>query len=154
MKLISMTKFVLNINELVPKDSDQFFDSWRNKKLSIIENYSNFLETQLRLEMFIPLNEYGEVLDKPIEKNFTDGTGFVNNAFFIETNDYLKAQEKVLLEGFSLRIDDDLKVLLHDETKCVRTFFNFNDAFKGMKVEDMVHKNYELTPNAIKRIFG
>ena len=72
----------------------------------------------------------------------------------LNSNDFEKSKEEVLFNGFSIRIDADLKVLLHEETKCVRTFFNFNDAFKGMKVEDMVHKNFELTPNAIKRIFG
>ena len=138
MKLISMTKFILNINELVPKDYDQFFDSRQNKKLSIIENYANFLENPLELKMFIPCKN---------GKLFTE-------IEILNLNEFEKAKEEVLFNGFSIRIDADLKVLLHEETKCVRTFFNFNDAFKGLKVEDLTHKNYELTPNAIKRIFG
>ena len=33
--LIPMTEFVLNIDKLVPKDGDQFFESWQNEKLII-----------------------------------------------------------------------------------------------------------------------
>ena len=148
MKLISMTDFVLNINELAPKESDQFFQSWQNKKLMIIENYANFLKEPLKLEMFIHIDDNGKIAVRPQYETAR------RKEYLEEEKIYFKAKEKVFFEGFSLRIDTDLKVLLHDETFCVRTFFNFNDAFKDMKIEDMVHKNYQLTPNAIKRIFG
>ena len=84
MKLISMTKFVLNIDELVPKDSDQFFDSWQNKKLCIIENYANFLENPLELKMFIPCKN---------EKLFTE-------IEILNSNEFEKAKEEVLFNGF------------------------------------------------------
>ena len=72
MKLVSMTDFVLNINELVPKESDQFFQSWQNKKLMIIENYANFLKEPLKLEMFIFCDKYteNEVLFKGFEYGY------------------------------------------------------------------------------------
>ena len=43
----------LNINELVSKENDQFFQSWQNKKIMIIENYATFLKQPLKLEMFV-----------------------------------------------------------------------------------------------------
>ena len=73
MKLISMTDFVLNINELVSKESDQFFQSWQNKKMMIIENYARFLKEPLRIEMFVPCDEDGNVLEDII------GNGMIHN---------------------------------------------------------------------------
>ena len=56
--LIPMTEFVLNIDKLVPKDGDQFFESWQNEKLIIIENYARFLNKPLELGMFFPCDIY------------------------------------------------------------------------------------------------
>ena len=72
MKLISMTDFVLRINELVPKEIEQFLQSWQNKKLMIIENYANFLKEPLKLEMFILYDNHteNEVLFKGFEYGY------------------------------------------------------------------------------------
>jgi hypothetical protein len=164
MKLISMQDFVLNINELIPKESDQFFQSWQNKKLMIIESYANFLKQPLKLEMFIAINEFGEVLEKPIKENFTDETGFVNNAFFIETNDYLKAEEKVFFKGFYVKMyeepkDGILGVIKDDNFQFKGIWyegeegFRLNDISEKQKIEDLRSCN-ELTQVAVDRIFG
>ena len=67
--LIPMTDFVLRINE-IEKEIDQFFDSWRMKQLRIIENYAKFLKQPLKLEMFVPCDDDGNILENPYESIF------------------------------------------------------------------------------------
>ena len=80
--LIPMTDFVLRINE-IEKEIDQFFDSWRMKQLRIIENYAKFLKQPLKLEMFVPCDDDGNILENPDETIYKE-----------------KDKEKVLFEGF------------------------------------------------------
>src|SRR5690554_4542652 len=84
--LIPMVEFVLNIDELAPKDTDQFFESWQNEKLIIIEKYARFLNKPLELGMFIPCDEEGSKLEDvgliPSQEQFL----------------YRKAKEKVLFK--------------------------------------------------------
>ena len=91
--LIPMTDFVLRINE-IEKEVDQFFDSWRMKQLRIIENYAKFLKQPLKLEMFVPCDNDGNILEEPqmIERK----VGFDEEEVIV----YKKAKEKVLFEGF------------------------------------------------------
>ena len=91
--LIPMTDFVLRINE-IEKEIDQFFDSWRMKQLRIIENYAKFLKQPLKLEMFVPCDEDGNVLEEPNGIDTAIETGYFH--------DYNKARENVLFEGFKI----------------------------------------------------
>ena len=98
--LIPMTDFVLRINE-IEKEIDQFFDSWRMKQLRIIENYAKFLKQPLKLEMFVPCDENGNILEEPQmrpERNSFDEEDMDYDAQ--ELYDYIKAKKKVLFEGF------------------------------------------------------
>ena len=99
--LIPMTDFVLRINE-IEKEIDQFFDSLRMKQLGIIENYAKFLKQPLKLEMFVPCDEDGNVLEEykisPSERE-ADLYNYPRPVS-IEEHNWEKAKEKVLFEGF------------------------------------------------------
>lgn len=147
MKLISMTDFVLNINELVPKESDQFFQSWQNKKLMIIENYANFLKEPLKLEMFIHIDDNGEIAVRPQYETAR------RKEYIEEEKIYFKAKEKVLFEGFE------------HGYKWYETFIVMRDKVSGRgqfqlskykTIEGLLNDEFDfiLTENAIKRIFG
>jgi len=66
MKLISMTDFVLSLSETSTFDKD--FVDWHYEescKLDKIRNYANFLKTPITLGMFIPVDENGEIVNRP-----------------------------------------------------------------------------------------
>ena len=90
--LIPMTDFVLRINE-IEKEIDQFFDSWRMNQLRIIENYAKFLKQPLKLEMFVPCDDEGIVLEEYVDEHTTQ-------IFAQYQYDLDKAKEKILFEGF------------------------------------------------------
>ena len=52
--------------------------------------------------MFIPVNEEGNVLEKPIEKNFRYNGTSVDNMYYQLLEQYEKAQSKVLFKGWKL----------------------------------------------------
>lgn len=154
-----MQDFVL---EQTNKITNEWSEDDQIRLLDKISNYANFLKQPLKLEMFVPYDKDGEFLEKPIKENFTDETGFVNNAFFIETNDYLKAQEKVLFKGFYVKMYDEPKdgilgVIKDDNFQFKGIWyegeegFRLNDICAKQRIEDLRSCN-ELTPNAIKQL--
>ena len=96
--LIPMTDFVLKIDEFLPQDLGQFFDSWRMSQLRLIKNYAKFLKQPLKLEMFVPCDEEGDILEEPTnyEKRLLNMMTEYND----EVYTYYQAKEKVLFEGF------------------------------------------------------
>lgn len=97
--LIPMSDFVLQIDELRPCDLGQDFSSWNLSKLITIENYAKFIKQPLKLEMFVPCDENGNVLEEPQmrpERNSFDEEDLDYDAQ--ELCDYIKAKEKVLFE--------------------------------------------------------
>jgi transposase len=101
--------------------------------------------------MFVPCDDDGNVLEEPQKENFTEENGFVNNAFFIETNVFQTAQSKVIFSQFRV-IENDSK----SHPKTVQ-FQNLVNAFwfltetnswhisKGLKkVEDLIPYNPDL----------
>ena len=131
MKLISMTDFVLNFSKESNRcNYEQAYDQ--------ISSYANFLNQPLKLEMFVPCDENGNLLEEII---FSEQVYIYLN--YQEKQDYVKrcdiykkAKEKVLFEGI------DLDVAKYHCERNVRT------------VEYFTSFNLELKPNAIKRIFG
>lgn len=97
--LIPMTDFVLRINE-IEKEIDQFFDSWRMKQLRIIENYAKFLKQPLKLEMFVPCDDDGNVLAEPKKPHTfaSENSDEYIKKWKSEIEIYNKAKEKVLFE--------------------------------------------------------
>ena len=89
MKLISMTSFVLqrDITDIKQRDS--------------IVKYANFLKLPLKLEMFVPCDEDGNVLEEPkIEEEYVDER--TTQIFAQYQYDLDKAKEKVLFEGIPI----------------------------------------------------
>ena len=101
--LIPMTDFVLRINE-IEKEIDQFFDSWKMKQLRIIENYAKFLKQPLKLEMFVPCDDDGNVLEeyKRSEAEILADKNSYCRYISKEEDKWHKAKEKVLFEGFKI----------------------------------------------------
>mgnify|MGYP003562241205 CR=1 FL=1 len=90
--LIPMTDFVNNVGNMENYPSHE-------KALSWIYNYATFLRHPLKLEMFVPCNENGNVLEEPQmrpERNSFDEEDMDYDAQ--ELYDYIKAKEKVLFE--------------------------------------------------------
>ena len=137
--LIPMTDFVLRINE-IEKEIDQFFDSWRMKQLRIIENYAKFLKQPLKLEMFVPCDENGNVLEEPQmrpERNSFDEEDMDYDAQ--ELYDYIKAKEKV---SFEYKPQFDLGIIKHHISQ-------------GRNIEYLANfGSMQLTKTALNAIFG
>ena len=98
---IPMTDFVLQIDKLRPCDLGQDFSSWNLSKLITIKNYAKFIKQPLKLEMFVPCDDEGNILEEPqmIERKVAfDEVDYDYNEE--EVIVYKKAKEKVLFEGF------------------------------------------------------
>jgi len=115
MKLISMTDFVLEIEK-----EDYQVVAWKTKITAIdrIFSYANFLKQPLKLEMFVPCDEDGNVLEEPKYYKFYTGFNFIEESFFnnffddkdesdfilwnISCARYQQEKEKVLFKGCSV----------------------------------------------------
>ena len=151
--LIPMTDFVLRING-IEKEIDQFFDSWRMKQLRIIENYAKFLKQSLKLEMFVPCDEDGNVFGEPeiysqwVRENFNDE--LENEERINQCKDYHQAKEKVLFEGFEF-------VSRTDETWLFKINGNFPRIVgKKLTIESLrIFKDkIKLSQTSLNAIFG
>ncbi|MEZ4788294.1 MAG: hypothetical protein R2790_10590 [Flavobacterium haoranii] len=146
MKLISMTDFVLQqYNEAYSKD--QFVER--------VEAYANFLKEPLKLEMFIPCDEYGNILEKP---------ELIDERYNLKLIDYEQALENVFFKGFYVKMyeepqDGILGVIKDDNNQFKGIWyegeegFRLNDICSKQRIEDLISCN-ELTQVAIDRIFG
>ena len=117
-KLIPMTDFVLKrVNTPLAGQQVSSVRHHELEKYRQIFKYANFLNQPLKLEMFVPCDEDGNIIQEPKKENYTDSTGFVNNAYFIETNDCQKAKEKVIFEGFVAKITNkELEIKSNNNT--------------------------------------
>lgn len=141
-----MQDFVLQqYNEAYSKD--QFIER--------VEAYANFLKEPLKLEMFIPCDEKGNVLEEP---------DFLDERFQIKKMIFEESQEKVLFKGFYVKIYDEpqdgiLGVIKDDNFQFKGIWyegeegFRLNDISAKQRIEDLRNCN-ELTQVAIDRIFG
>ena len=95
--LIPMTDFVI---EYAPK-FNPFGTDEQILYLDYIHNYAKFLKQTLKLEMFVPCDEDGNVLEEPkIEEEYVDE--HTTQIFAQYQYDLDKAKEKVLFEGFKI----------------------------------------------------
>ena len=105
------------------------------------DNYDNFLEQPLKLEMFVPCDDNGNVLEDII------GHGMIHN-YSEKLKQYEQAKDKVLFDGFDIYSNGDLH----------NAFVTFESSrLEIMNVENLItdfQYSFYLTPNAIKRIFG
>lgn len=129
MKLISMTDFVLQRakKSILPLNVIETFKEG-GKITNEIFNYANFLKQPLKLEMFVPCDEEGNVLEEPdkeFELSYWDCSTKISK--------YQQAKEKVLFEGFRV---SKAKLFINSEKT----------------IEDLIKYDLTLTPNATKQI--
>ena len=130
-----MTDFVLD-KQRFKEDSDT--------AIFKITNYARFLKQPLKLEMFVPCNEDGNVLEDII------GNGMVDN-YSEKVKQYQQAKERVLFEGFTYFKDKE-----EDSFLVRNSFFKIHDLeFLNYTIEDLLNStlnNIKLTKSAIKQL--
>lgn len=130
MKLISMTDFVLEQSKKIMNCELTHLESHHQ-----IVDYANFLKQPLKLEMFVPCDEVGNLLEEPLQEHYTDCTEEQNaKDWLYNLEKYKQAKEKVLFKGIDL---DTAKYHCERNDRTIEYFTSFN---------------VELTPNAIKQI--
>ena len=113
------------------------------------DNYDDFLEQPLKLEMFVPCDEDGNVLEEPkIEEEYVDE--HTTQIFAQYQYDLDKAKEKVLFEGIEFRKNGGVNFLTIKEDTFA--FFDFNVKFKNLTIEYLIQYDLQLTENAVKQI--
>ena len=140
MKLKKMTDFVLEQAKLYGIDSNELaLNSY---------NYANFLKQPLKLEMFVPCDEDGNVLEEPSKKIYLASISYAQliNSDLVQ---YQQAKEKVLFEGFENYF---FELKEHDVFVLNEKIFSTKDLVENLLEYKVLEFN--LTPNAIKRIFG
>lgn len=150
MELISMTKFVLSKKNTAKKNDISYLFN-----LQQIINYAKFLSQPLKLGMFVPCDEKGNMLDYtcPVEE-----LGCTNECK-IKTKAFKEAKERVLFEGFSIGYRSNISIVVEIEIKNITTELRFSKEgiLKPLGnnykiVEDLQCRGIILTPNAIKQI--
>ena len=146
MKLISMTDFVL---EQTNRITNEWSEDDQICLLDKISKYANFLKIPLKLEMFVPCDEDGNVLEEPkIEEEYVDE--HTTQIFAQYQYDLDKAKEKVLFEGIEFRKNGGVNFLTIKEDTFA--FFDFNVKFKNLTIEYLIQYDLQLIENAVKQI--
>lgn len=113
------------------------------------DNYDALLKLPLKLEMFVPCDEDGNVLEEPkIEEEYVDE--HTTQIFAQYQCDLDKAKEKVLFEGIEFRKNGGVNFLTIKEDTFA--FFDFNVKFKNLTIEYLIQYDLQLTENAVKQI--
>jgi len=120
-----------------------------------LEKYAKFLKQPLKLEMFVPCDEDGNVLEEPkIEDYFDDGFNLeFNQKHFkdVVLKEYYKAKEKVLFEGFEEMKNAAVRDCVW--IKDTETKFHIDTRY-GTTVEQLIKSNLKLSQTALNAIFG
>lgn len=127
-----MTDFVLEVEKGT---------SLQGSKLKQIVNYANFLKQPLKLEMFVPCDDEGNILEEPKQTSLTCSF-FEQQQFFNKQKKYENAKEKVLFKGFK---KDFNSVLGPDGYLDI-------SKLQGKTIEDIIASNLQLTESALKQI--
>ena len=127
MKLISMTDFVLqrstkSIEEMTILEAFKYSAKITNE----IFKYAKFLQQSLELWMFVPCDEYGNIIDE----SYNDKQHVI-----IQHLEYAEAKERCLFEGFDL---DKANIYL--------------ELFSIIESLSILSKKVELTQTAINKL--
>lgn len=137
MKLISMTDFVIKVEE----DANFYCETQYNK----IVKYARFLKQSLTLGMFVPCDDQGNVLKEP--EGWRSGECDIKDCDYpCKCEQYKKEKGKVLFKGFELFEDSKGKYL-----KSSYDAFEIGYLDRAPNVE-YAAIGYELTESAIKQI--
>lgn len=135
MKLISMIDFVLE--QLSIKQSSSEFKE-------AVKNYANFLKQPLHLGMFVPCDEDGNVLEEPRTNTIQDA-----NFDIEEVEQYQKAKERVLFEGFEY--GEELECVVFKSTDKSEIIIDPAQDFEYL-IEDLGFENLILSETATNQI--
>lgn len=150
--LIPMTNFVNNVGNMENYPSHENALSW-------IYNYATFLKKPLKLEMFVPCDDEGNILEEPkIEEEDIDE--HTTQIFAQYQYDFDKSKENVLFEGFKI-YDYKLNVFFYlgrrkklSYDKKRKDFITIG--FLPETVEDLINisSQIKLSQTALNAIFG
>ena len=165
MKLISMTDFVLEQKQKISFNESTFINT-ELISLEKIRNYANFLKQPLKLEMFVPCDEDGDILEVPT--NYENLLLNMMTEYNDEVYTYKQSKAKVLFEGFEVQYDNSYNTCLiyenNNEIKIQLQFRKIENDVRLIINEDIIHdcNNIErlvglknkplLTENAVKQI--
>ena len=147
--LIPMTDFVNNVGNMENYPSHE-------KALSWIYNYATFLKQPLKLEMFVPCDDYGNVLENPDkhQRKYKDRLGdFYLDKYKDDYKNYKQAKEKVLFEGFELK---EIGSICASNKLVIGEFDEFEKSVKFYySMEKLAeYKAFQLSQTALDAIFG
>lgn len=133
MKLISMVEFVLQQNFRLANKEITY-----NECGLMILKYANFLKQSLKLEMFVPCDEEGDILEEPT--NYEQRLPNMMTEYNDEIYRYKQAKEKVLFEGFHI-----------EGNKLCYSYFYFGIIYdiSNLKVENLLS---ELPENEMPKL--
>lgn len=132
-KLIPLDEFIFDCHEKCISNNGRTY------------NYAKFLKQPLKLEMFIPCDEYDVPLDEP---NYY---GKSIETFREQLNYFNEAKERVLFEGFEVLHRDKVRITIQknffqlDYNTMKECFENYNF------IEDLVNRDLTLTKSAIDK---
>ena len=152
MKLISNTSF----GEFCKSKEKEF--SRRIDYLDWFErvrtNFDKFIKQPLKLEMFVPCDEDGDILHEP--EDYEQRLPNMMTEYNDEIYRYKQEKEKVLFEGFEFK---EYERMICFEKKGIEIFiYNKNyqtfSAPRGriITIEDLIIYEFELTESAVKQI--
>lgn len=131
-----MTDFVLEQRENHTGDFEYFAD--------LICRYAKFLKLYLKLWMFVPCDEDGNVLEEPHREDYDM---YDDTVFLIDMKKYQQAKERCLFDGFEIYDEETLRFK--------GVFIKFSDFFK-IDVEGLEYycssTKLQLAPTALKQI--
>ena len=145
--LIPMTDFVLeqlNEQNSRTKPMREVFNS--------LEKYAKFLKQPLKLEMFVPCDDEGIVLEEPkIEEEYVDE--HTTQIFAQYQYDLDKAKENVLFDGFELK---EIGSICAPNKLVIGEFDEFEKSVKFYySMEKLAeYKVFQLSQTALNTIFG
>ncbi len=158
MKLKSLTDYVLELEKNWNYESTGLQNSIRKYKdcLFQIHNYASFLKQKIKLEMFVPCDEKGNVLKEPYEVYDDETEEFIDYIV-----DFHEAKNKVLFEDFYVKKDDDgILCLFHKNYEWYIAVVKPNFVWgrtNEFTIEDIVNYNpklslFVLNKNAVSRL--
>lgn len=145
-KLISMTDFVLEQSKLTGYDISDY--DW----IIRIVNYAKFLKQPLKLEMFVPCDDGGNVLEHPIyttnhsDECYCKGCEEETKRCSDLQDQYQKAKEKVLFEGFEVKRN----YIMYYDFMYMMTYELENKNIESI-IEKIPNNTLTLTENALKQ---
>ena len=104
MKLKTMISFVKEQGDI--KKEVQLIgieQPYRTSRFYLIQNYADFLLKNITIGMLVPCDEFGNVLEEPLQEHYADYTDEQNvKDWLCNLEKYNQAQERILFKGFKV----------------------------------------------------